>query len=128
MNHDAYERARKRVKKKKDFYSHLATYLAMGAFFLALNLVTAPGRWWFFWPMLGWGIGLAFHYLDAFGLPGVGTLDKDWEQKAIEEEMERMHGRSRDESEALPPADQLDLPELKREKEKARKWDESDLV
>ena len=59
MSHDAYEKARKRVKKKKDFYSHLATYLAMGAFFLALNLLTAPGRWWFYWPMLGWGIGLA---------------------------------------------------------------------
>ena len=28
---------------------------------LAINLLSSPGHWWFYWPMLGWGIGLAAH-------------------------------------------------------------------
>ena len=32
---------------------------------LLINHFT-PGTWWFQWPLLGWGIGLAFHFKAVF--------------------------------------------------------------
>ena len=74
-------RAKKRVKAQKEFYRHLTSYLVMGVFFFLLNAVTSFGNWWFYWPMLGWGIGILFHYFDVFGLPGVGEISKEWEER-----------------------------------------------
>jgi hypothetical protein len=123
---DPYTEAQKRVKKKKEFYSHLSSYVVMGIFFFVLNFLTAPGRWWFYWPMLGWGIGLAFHYIDVFGIPGVGDLSKDWEEKAIEEELQKM-GVDDEEKYLDPPArEELELKELKKTKKK--NWDDDELV
>ena len=118
---DAYEKARKRVKKKKEFYQHFGSYLVMSAFFFLLNAVTSFGNWWFYWPMLGWGIGIAFHYIDVFGIPGVGEMSKDWEEKAIEEELEKI----KREKGPSKPEDHLDLKELEK---RPNKWDDSELV
>jgi hypothetical protein len=74
------EQARKQVRKEREFYSHLASYLIVNAFFVALNLLTDPGSIWFIFPMLGWGIGLASHASSVFGLPGIG---RDWEARRL---------------------------------------------
>ena len=37
--------------------------------------------------MLGWGVGLAFHYVDVFGIPGFDILSKEWEDREIEREL-----------------------------------------
>ena len=29
--------------------------------------ITSPDRFWFYWPMIGWGIGLAIHAVSVFG-------------------------------------------------------------
>ena len=52
-------------RRKKGFYSHLWSYLIICAALLLINNFTA-GPWWFQWPMLGWGIGLAFHFKAIF--------------------------------------------------------------
>jgi hypothetical protein len=57
------ERARKAALKRRKlgFNWHLWSYLIVNAaLFLTDNLT--PGPWWFHWPVLGWGIGLAFHF------------------------------------------------------------------
>ena len=42
---------------------------------------------WFFWPMLGCGIGVLFHGMKVFNyMPFFG---KDWEEKKIQEFMEK---------------------------------------
>ena len=61
------ENSRKtRMKRRRAKYQHhLWSYIiVIGALFL-INIMT-PGPWWFQWPMLGWGIGLAFHYRFAY--------------------------------------------------------------
>jgi hypothetical protein len=51
-----------RLKRRKvGFYSHLWSYLIVNAALLLINNFT-PGPWWVQWPVLGWGIGLAFHF------------------------------------------------------------------
>ena len=61
------EKIRKvRLKRRKvGFYSHLWSYLIVNGALLLINNFT-PGPWWFQWSVLGWGIGLAFHFKAIF--------------------------------------------------------------
>lgn len=54
-------------KKEASFRVHLSTYLVFAVFFFVLNMLTGPGDWWFYWPMLGWGLGLALHAIAVYG-------------------------------------------------------------
>ena len=47
------------------FKIHFAVYVAVNALLIVINLVTTPGKYWFYWPLFGWGIGVAGH---AFGV------------------------------------------------------------
>ena len=58
----------RRIKKKREFRQHLNTYLLVNALLIAIWAVTdAGGYFWPIWPILGWGIGLAFHGYEAYG-------------------------------------------------------------
>lgn len=48
------------AKRQRKFLGHLRTYLICCAGLVLLDLVT-PGPYWFFWPMFGWGLFIAFH-------------------------------------------------------------------
>jgi len=122
MSDEAYERARERVKEKKKFYKNLSSFLVMSVFFFVLNAVTSFGAWWFYWPILGWGIGIAMHYFKVFGFPGVGPADEEWERREMDREMRRLEGSPQ----ANEEEDTLDLPEI--EKRKEPKWRDEDLV
>ncbi len=129
MDKKKYQLAKKRVKAKKEFYEHLITYLIIGGFLLLLNMVTSFGRWWFYWPLLGWSIGLIFHYFGVFGMPGVGHLVDEWEQRAIRKELRRL----KQEHLPLEPEEEweeetLKLEETKIQKQKLKRWNEDDLV
>jgi len=50
-----------RADMKLGFRSHVMAYAIVNAGLLAINLVTSPDHLWFYWPMIGWGIGLAAH-------------------------------------------------------------------
>jgi hypothetical protein len=68
---EAYRQAEKRVKAKISFYWHLASYIVVNGMFLAVYLLSSLASGdlyypWFIWPMLMWGIGLAFHVLSVF--------------------------------------------------------------
>jgi len=54
-------------ERKASFNQHFRVYLVMGVFFFLLNLVTAPGNWWSYWPILGWGIGVGIQALSVYG-------------------------------------------------------------
>jgi hypothetical protein len=58
-------RQARRERRKKGFYSHLLSYLIVNAALLLMDSFT-PGPWWFQWSVLGWGIGLAFHFKALF--------------------------------------------------------------
>lgn len=44
---EIYEEARKRVKKKRDFYSHLGAYLIVNAVLVVIWLLSWRGYMWF---------------------------------------------------------------------------------
>ena len=58
-------RTLQRNRRKMGFYSHLWSYLIVNIALLIINNFT-PGPWWFHWSVLGWGIGVAFHFKATF--------------------------------------------------------------
>jgi hypothetical protein len=77
----------RRADMKLAFRSHAMAYAIVNAGLLAINLLTSPGEWWFFWPMLGWGIGLAAHAAAVY-MDGEGLRDR-----MIEAELEKLRRR-----------------------------------
>lgn len=75
----AYARAKKRVEQLRGFYGNLTSYCIVIPTLAIINYITFWGFQWFWFPMLGWGLGLSFH---AFGVFGYG---KSWEEKKIQE-------------------------------------------
>ena len=49
------------------FANHLRGYLGFVGFFFIINLVTSPGRWWFYWPVMVWGAFLVLHAFGTYG-------------------------------------------------------------
>lgn len=102
-----------RVKRRKKFYSEFLTYVGVIGMLLFINLRTSPGRIWVLFVAVPWGIVLFINYVKAFGVPFFGAIDEEWEQNAIEKEMEKLNRKQQQSnSTALPDASEWpDLPE-----------------
>ena len=81
---ERYERARARVGAIKGFYIHASAFLVVNIALLAIN-AGVGGVWWFYWPLIGWGIGLGLHAFGVFGFGGGGPWGSDWEERKIQE-------------------------------------------
>jgi hypothetical protein len=78
----AYQRAKERVEKLKGFYGNLISYCVVIPVLVIINLNTSSFQWFWF-PMLGWGLGLTFHALETFG------YGKSWEERKIQEILQK---------------------------------------
>ncbi|WP_291117106.1 2TM domain-containing protein [Flavobacterium sp. UBA6135] len=74
----AYARARDRVEKIKGFYGNLISYCLVIPILIIVNFNTSKFQWFWF-PMLGWGMGVFFHAMETFG------YGKSWEERKIQE-------------------------------------------
>ncbi len=83
----SYVRARKRVEKLKDFYGSLVGYFIVIPFLIFINMQTSSGFYWFWFPLFGWGVGLAFQAYEVFGKDKY--FGKSWEDKKMQEFMEQ---------------------------------------
>jgi hypothetical protein len=84
VDEDRYRRAKKRVEDLKGFYTHVAIYLIVNTGLFLINALTSD-TWWFYWPMIGWGIGLAAH---AVALFSEGRFGRAWEERKMRELMD----------------------------------------
>lgn len=76
-----------KVRKIRGFYIHLTQYVVVIAVLAVINLVTHPSKLWFFWPAMGWGIGVLAHAAATFEfIPFVGA---QWERKQVEKQLGR---------------------------------------
>jgi hypothetical protein len=85
-NQDSYYRAEKRVKEIKGFYTHLTIYCIIIPILIFVNLKFEPSFHWFWFSLVGWGMGLLCHWLAIFGFRLLG-FGKNWEEKKIQEFM-----------------------------------------
>lgn len=55
-----------RRKKKREFFEHLTAFAIVNLFLVGLNLFIADKFAWSLIVILGWGIGLAFDFIESF--------------------------------------------------------------
>ena len=125
---ERYERAKKQVNRIKKFYKHMTSWLITSAFlFVLFFFLRIP-------PMVslivigGWGLAIIAEAIDVFGFPG---FDRDWEEKKIREEIQRMERMEMESSER--PANRSeetteDSLELKEYEKMKRNWKDTDFV
>jgi len=77
--------ARRQIGMLRGFYHHLMVFAIVNSGLLAINLIVSPGRLWFYWPLLGWGIWLALHAIGTFGRGR--WLGAEWEERKLRELM-----------------------------------------
>ena len=85
---DDYVRARKRVEELKGFYYSLISYVFVIPFLIFIWYTYSRHTiQWFWFPMFGWGLSLVFQAYRVF--VDQGTLGVNWEQRKIEEYMQK---------------------------------------
>ena len=80
---NAYFKAKQRVKEMKEFYGNLLSYCLVIPFLIFINYKTYWEFQWFWFPLFGWGLGLAIHGFSVFGYGAT------WEERKIKELMEK---------------------------------------
>lgn len=89
-----YLKAQKRVKEIKSFYIHLTVYLLIIPLIIFINLRFSPSYHWFWYSVLGWGVGLFFHWFGVIGFEKIG-FGKNWEDKKIKQFIDEEESRSK---------------------------------
>ena len=74
-----------RLKKKRDFATHVVVYVLVNAFLVAIWAATGADFFWPIFPILGWGIGLGANAWDVYGRKPISEGE-------IEKEMSRLRG------------------------------------
>ena len=87
-----YEKAFKKVKKIKGFYTHLLVYVVINIMIVIMNIQNLDkGESYFqiknFFTAFFWGIGLLGHAISVFG-PEI-LFRKNWEERKIKEYIEK---------------------------------------
>jgi hypothetical protein len=80
-----YQKAKERVAALRGFYIHLGVFVLVNLGLFLRNMISSPDTLWFYWPLIGWGIAVVLHALRVFG----GALGSNWEEKKVEELMEK---------------------------------------
>ena len=75
------------AKKRASFKSHLLVYLLVNAFLWGIWYFSGNSNWvnhdrypWPIWTTLGWGVGLAFHFLGAYVFPRSNSVEREYEK------------------------------------------------
>ena len=84
------EEARRWVRRKRIFYTIVGIYASLSLMWFAIDLLDDSSSYWFYWPMLGTGLGVLITGIVLFGLGGVfGT---NWERRQVDRYLERRDG------------------------------------
>ncbi len=81
-----YLAAQREVAALKGFYIHLIVFVLVNLLLIAINLSTSSD-WWFQWPLIGWGAGLAGHAVLVWS--PVSLFGREWEERKIRERLRR---------------------------------------
>jgi hypothetical protein len=86
------EAAKRRATELQGFFIHVIVYVVINGGLFAINAITrgAEGTWWFYWPLMGWGIGLLIHAAVIY----IGVFSEDWRDRKAREIVERARRRA----------------------------------
>lgn len=75
--------ATERLKTRREFWQHLASYVIVNAGLIGIWAIGGGGYFWPGWVLAGWGIGLALHAWTVFFQKPIG-------EDEIRHEMDRL--------------------------------------
>jgi len=82
---DSYISARNHIKQLKEFYYGIVTYCIVIPLLIYINYKTYSGFYWFWFPMFGWGIGIAIQAFKVYVSDGI--FGRNWEERKIRQYM-----------------------------------------
>jgi 2TM domain len=86
-SNDVLEEARRHVRRKRIVYLVIGIWIALSLMWFVIDMADDSSSFWFYWPMLGTGIGVA---ITAIVLLGIGGLfGADWERREIDRYLRR---------------------------------------
>jgi hypothetical protein len=91
VSEPAFEEARRHVRRKRIFYTVVATWIALSLMWFAIDLLDDSSSFWFYWPMIGTGIAVAITGLVLLGIGGV--FGPDWERREVDKYLLRTRRR-----------------------------------
>jgi hypothetical protein len=76
------EAAVKQLRKKRDLQAHVLAYVMVNLLLNGIWLLSTPGGfYWPIFPLLGWGIGLAFNLWDVYApAPTEGQIQREMQR------------------------------------------------
>jgi hypothetical protein len=84
---EAREEAHRYVRRKRMFYLILGIWLALSVMWFLIDMLDDSSANWFYWPMLGTGIGVAITGIVLLGFGGI--FGPDWERREVEKYLRR---------------------------------------
>ena len=91
---DPREEARRWVRRKRIFYTVVGIYLSLSIMWFAIDLLDDSSGYWFYWPMLGTGLGVLVTGIVLGGLGGL--FGRDWERRQVEKYLGEQADREAD--------------------------------
>lgn len=74
-----------RVRRLRDYYLHILSYIVVNLGCIAVNLLTTPDKIWFIGLVIFWGFGLLIHTIRIF------VFDRffggEWEREQVEKNL-----------------------------------------
>jgi len=76
---------RRLARERVEFKRHLLIYIVVICLLALINLLTSRDFPWFLFPAGGWGIGIVFHFLSAYGHRAM-SVEKEYQKLKKREE------------------------------------------
>jgi 2TM domain len=87
LSNEALAEARRHVRRKRIFYTVLGVWIALCSMWFSIDMLDDSSSLWFYWPMLGTGIGVAITGIVLLGIGGL--FGADWERREIDKHLRR---------------------------------------
>jgi hypothetical protein len=84
---NSLEEAQRYVRRKRIFYTVLGVWIALSLMWFAIDMADDSSSIWFYWPMLGTGIGVAITGIVLLGIGGL--FGANWERRQIDKYLRR---------------------------------------
>jgi hypothetical protein len=84
---ESVEEARRYVRRKRILYTVVGIWITLSLMWFAIDMLDDSSSLWFYWPMLGTGVGVV---ITAIVLLGIGGLfGVDWERREMDRYLRR---------------------------------------
>jgi hypothetical protein len=84
---EAREEARRYVRRKRILYTVVGIWIVLSLMWFTIDLLDDSSSFWFYWPMLGTGIGVAITAIVLLGMGGLFGVD--WERRQMDKYLQR---------------------------------------